>query len=676
MPKLYYPRLMAGWVNISKLLCVLLLLHTSGVLGQDHTSTTANAMLEEFQQKLDTAANPADIAFLLTDLAFLHKMHGRHESALDALDSAMTIVRVNNFNYLLPRIHGNYGEVYNHLGDVDAALEHHLAEWDCLKFVQESKVEKKDSAFVLQLIASDLNRLGFTHDAMDTMQRVIRMMKETELAAWHGGVYHSLGLISADFGDHDQGERYSNKALEVYRAFGNKRSLINGLLSSASRYILMKEGEFAQARLEEVEQIINQNDLVQFRAPLHRQYATLARMRNKCELAIEQAEKSLALSVQNRKTAGRLRIGLILGECYSNTGDDHLAISAIKQGLEYRENTIYDSDIPDGYKLLAELLEKVGSHEEALATRKRYEEEESKIYERRKIEQARVLEAKFRNEQQRVEILQKENELTRSEADLQLASARVRNVSILAGGLALGALLLFAWFQQRKRLAEQTLLTVQESQRAAAMEAMIAGEERERSRIAKDLHDGLNGTLATVKMYLNGLVKDVPELSTSDRYEKAKEILEGTSVEVRRISHDLMPVVLMRDGLVDALRSYTSNINESGVLSMELVAVGMKERLNDSLELALYRIIQELINNVVKHANATKCIVQLSRADQFLEVTVEDDGDGLEGDVDQGLGLRSIRSRVEMLHGDSEFKSEKGVGTSVYMRFSLNRTTA
>jgi len=240
----------------------------------------------------------------------------------------------------------------------------------------------------------------------------------------------------------------------------------------------------------------------------------------------------------------------------------------------------------------------------------------------------------------------------------------------------LGALLLFAWFQQRKRLAEQTLLTVQESQRAAAMEAMIAGEERERSRIAKDLHDGLNGTLATVKMYLNGLVKDVPELSTSDRYEKAKEILEGTSVEVRRISHDLMPVVLMRDGLVDALRSYTSNINESGVLSMELVAVGMKERLNDSLELALYRIIQELINNVVKHANATKCIVQLSRADQFLEVTVEDDGDGLEGDVDQGLGLRSIRSRVEMLHGDSEFKSEKGVGTSVYMRFSLNRTTA
>src|SRR5690606_33598064 len=133
----------------------------------------------------------------------------------------------------------------------------------------------------------------------------------------------------------------------------------------------------------------------------------------------------------------------------------------------------------------------------------------------------------------------------------------------------------------------------------------MVGEEKERARLAKELHDGLSGLLGTIKLRLSafsGLL--VPE-DQNKSFSEALGLLDEANSEVRRISHNLMPELLLKYGLIEGLQNYFNNINASGTLNITLQSYGLNGRLPSSLELTVYRIIQELINNIIKHSDAT-----------------------------------------------------------------------
>ena len=149
--------------------------------------------------------------------------------------------------------------------------------------------------------------------------------------------------------------------------------------------------------------------------------------------------------------------------------------------------------------------------------------------------------------------------------------------------------------------------------------------------------------------------------------------MDTTSSEARKISHNLMPGALVKFGLVEALQDFCNNISTSNSLKIEFQSFGIEKRLPEAMEIMIYRIVQELINNTIKHASASEAIVQLMGSEKGLHLTVEDNGIGFDPEKlkNPGVGINNIRSRVEYLNGILEYDSEIGVGTTVNVEVPL-----
>ena len=216
---------------------------------------------------------------------------------------------------------------------------------------------------------------------------------------------------------------------------------------------------------------------------------------------------------------------------------------------------------------------------------------------------------------------------------------------------------------------------LEQQQQVVSLQSMINGQESERSRIAKDLHDGLGGLFSTIKMHFSTLQHENAGLKADPLFAKSYEMINTASEEVRRIAHNMMPEVLLKLGLVQASQELCSSISGGKLLDVSLQAYGMEKRLNASTEIMLFRILQELLNNIIKHSQATEAIIQFNREGNRLSVTVEDNGRGFnlaETDGKTHAGLSSVESRVSYLNGKLSIDSQKEVGTTVMMDFLIN----
>ncbi|MFZ4771259.1 MAG: sensor histidine kinase, partial [Ferruginibacter sp.] len=200
-------------------------------------------------------------------------------------------------------------------------------------------------------------------------------------------------------------------------------------------------------------------------------------------------------------------------------------------------------------------------------------------------------------------------------------------------------------------------------------------QETERTRIAKDLHDGFGGLFSTIKMYFSTLQYEQPILKDDPLFIKSYELVNSASEEVRRIAHNMMPEVLIKMGLLQAVQELCNSISAGKLLQTKLQTYGMEKRLNASTEVMLFRILQELLNNIIKHAKASEAIIQFNKDGNRLSIIVEDNGHGFnlqETDNKTKAGLASVQSRVSYLNGKLSIDSQKETGTTIMMDFLLN----
>lgn len=218
--------------------------------------------------------------------------------------------------------------------------------------------------------------------------------------------------------------------------------------------------------------------------------------------------------------------------------------------------------------------------------------------------------------------------------------------------------------QYRKRV-----IMYENEKRLLALSSILKGQEEERSRLARDLHDGLGGMLSGIKLNLSS-VKDKLSGLEKDEQLFARSIgqLDKAINEMRRVAHNMMPEALLKFGLAEAIRDYCDGINESKEVKVVFTQLGFQQPLEKATEVVVYRIIQELTNNALKYAGAVTILIQLTSHELGISITVEDDGKGF--DITQlqtakGTGLQNVRSRVDYLKGTCEIQSSPGVGTSV-----------
>jgi len=285
------------------------------------------------------------------------------------------------------------------------------------------------------------------------------------------------------------------------------------------------------------------------------------------------------------------------------------------------------------------------------------------------------LEKKYENEK-------KENQISQLTADKKVQQLSIRQKSILNYILIGSAVTVFIIFllsyrtyKQKQKLQQQRISELETEKQLMATEAVLKGEEKERSRIAKDLHDGLGGMLSGIKYSFNTMKENLvmtPE--NHQAFERSMDMLDSSIKEMRRVAHNMMPESLVKFGLDTALQDFCNDIDKSGALQVRYQSIGLEGTpLEQTTAITVYRIVQELIGNTLKHASAKTAIVQVTKSNDQVAITVEDDGKGFDTTIlkqSKGIGWTNIQHRVDFLKGKLDVNSETGKGTSVHIEFN------
>lgn len=203
----------------------------------------------------------------------------------------------------------------------------------------------------------------------------------------------------------------------------------------------------------------------------------------------------------------------------------------------------------------------------------------------------------------------------------------------------------------------------------------IRQNEQEKKRLSRELHDGIGQRLTSVTLQTKGLIREMerrPPEKFLDRLSVIHNMIKETISEIRRISRGLRPSILDNLGVVPAIRWYLQEYEETKDFQIDFSTVDMPDRLNEDVELALFRAVQEAVTNVVNHANARNVAIQMRCSDNHIFLDIKDDGDGIaESKTTHGLGLISMNERIAMLGGDIRIYSGDGVGTIVKITVPL-----
>ena len=224
---------------------------------------------------------------------------------------------------------------------------------------------------------------------------------------------------------------------------------------------------------------------------------------------------------------------------------------------------------------------------------------------------------------------------------------------------------------RRKRLLTiQKNLTLMKEQEISAINAMVEGQEKERKRVAEDLHDNLGSVIATLKLHFDNLRINRREkkIDQETLFDKTEGLIDEAYKKVRSIAHAKNSGVIANQGLLVAIQMMAEKISSANTIKIEVIDYGLEKPIENSLEISIFRIIQELTTNIIKHAKASEATINISQDQEDIAILIEDNGIGMDSsqiDSTKGMGLYSIKTRVEHLEGSFTIDSTPSKGTTV-----------
>lgn len=526
--------------------------------------------------------------------------------------------------------------------------------------------------------------LGNAHYFLAAYQSAVRSYQQADsLAELVGGLSRERGIILGNLGTllmemdlPTQALKYNQQAIALARKDGDMSRLGISLHNLGGIYEVLDSLEKGRQYYEQALAIADSLPDARLQGYCHHSLASVSSKTGQLPQAITHARMALDFATnQEEDILYRSRLGLFLSQQGRYIQAEELLLDALARSEEL--------NLP-GYTLeivgfLEEHFARKGDVEKAYKWSTRHRIMQDSIQSHEVEKQVRALEKKYQTEQ-----TEKENLQLKAENQAQAARLNLQRLALVfALGLIVLGIVAFYFYRKnlegKRKLARQAadlqaqrIQQMEKEHQLIAMQAMVDGQESERSRLAKDLHDGLGGLLSTIRLQLDQLKENDAAVEANGLHH-AQELLDKASTELRRIAHNLMPQALVKFGLRSALEDFVGDINQSKVLQIDLQLYGLQERFAQVLELTLYRIIQELVHNILKHAQATEALVQVLRREGRIYLTVEDNGKGIAASsmTTKGQGLANLRSRVEYLQGKLEIDSQPGEGTTVYIEFDI-----
>jgi two-component system, NarL family, sensor kinase len=354
-----------------------------------------------------------------------------------------------------------------------------------------------------------------------------------------------------------------------------------------------------------------------------------------------------------------------ISELQSKTGQTAAGISNGEKALAIAREKNIDAKLPMIYSALAHNYEQAGMFEKAAESYKRLNALKDSLYQDANPKALAEIQTLY-------ETVKKEQQIENQQHRIRLQNYLFAGIAVLV--LLLG--LLAYSFYRRSRLRQETRMkSALIKQQELASKAVMEAEESERQRIAKDLHDSIGQMMSAAKMNLSAFESGIRFESEDQKrsFENVIRLVDESCREVRNVSHMMMPNALVKNNLAAAIHEFVDRLDKKK-LEVHVYTEGLDKRLDSNTELVLYRVLQECVHNVIKHAEASTLDITITRDHVGIEATVEDNGTGFDTTQKenfQGMGLRNITTRIEYLKGTVDVDSAPGRGTVIALQVPL-----
>jgi two-component system, NarL family, sensor kinase len=497
-------------------------------------------------------------------------------------------------------------------------------------------------------------------------------------------IYSSLGDLYDKIMQPDKRKEINEKAFELSKQTNDTVAIIKAITGFATN--LSNDDDYAEAiRMYNYALELSQktgNTKLEHSAWYDLGFA-YSRMKN-YDKAKDMYSKSyeVALLSGNRMDMGDALYKMGLMDLYS--GNLKKAEKYLFEALEIArgiQSKILERDV---YDVLYTLEETRGDYKKAYEYLNKYIDIVYSIYSENDQHQSNFLKTRFDAEK-------REFTISNLESEKKIQQLKLNQQRWLIFGLFLSLLLIVMVVilivkryryqnklaEKQQQLQEQRIAQLEKEQQLIAARSLLAGEETERRRLAGDLHDGLGGLLTGVKLKLSTMkVNPIITSENLNLFNHALDLLDTSITEMHRVAHNLMPETLVHYGLQTALADFIRQVKPEGLPIIRFNSFGDDLRYEKELEITIYRIAQELVNNALKHADAKQIEVQMFLEKTRISLQVTDNGKGLEannGDGSKhGNGLEIVNDRVTAFNGHFEIISQSGKGTECVLEFLIN----
>jgi len=597
------------------------------------------------------------------------------ETARTYADSGMMLSEKLNFPFGIAKSHYYYGVIDRLEGNYYSALKH-FEEYNAFSMEQGDSINVANGLFHMAVINSFQ---GNYENSLAIYYRILRIYEKENDAYSIGTTLNSLGIIHFRLGNFDDAIENYNRALEIMVQLDAKIDIADCMHNLGNVHAEL--GEYEQA-IDYYEQALTIDE------SLENRWGIAYQMENMGTVYLAMGKNKEALVKQLDALAIRKELGqkkeiamsnIKVGYVYKSMGHTYQAIKYFQDGADIAGEIGTLPDERDAIRNLALLNAEIGNYKRAFENHLEFSVLQDSILNETSNKQINELKEFYESEKKQQEI--------------QIQRAEIIQQKTIKNGFIIGSVLLLLLLgvsyqgyrqrirsmrlinQQQQEINDQKIRELEKNQKLFALDAMISGQEAERKRIASDLHDSLGVLLSTVQMQFNSFASHNGKLQQSEQYGKANALLDEACTEVRKIAHNMMPGSLLKLGLVPAIQDMCRKLNKDDQLQIIFEPYDQNRRFKETAEITIYRLIQEMLNNIIKHAQANEVIVQLMNDNGNLNITVEDNGIGFnvpEALKNGGLGLKSIESRVQYLNGKLDIQSESGKGTSITVEIKRN----
>lgn len=622
-------------------------------------SGTAQNRIDSLKSALALNKN-GDKIHLLVELCWEYRYHHPDSARLFGYQALKLAREKKDLNFEAEALH-NLAVTYEAQGDYKKSLAYNLK-------VLKLRTQLKDQLKT----ANTLNNIGVAYDELGNFSLSLSYYRKAYQTYKQKKHIEGLAIVSTNLGilfkahkDYKNVVKYYQEANSIYKKLNMPREVAFTEANLGSVYYYTKQYDSCIYYSLKAQQTFKKLNIQQFLPTTYTNagigYAALGQTKK----ALEFLRTSIALNnkYNNRKELAFAHIHLAKLMLKLNKLDE--ARESANKAASLAEAIGASKEVMDAKETLAIISERQGKFKDAYELHLAATKIKDSLFQKDKTALISDYQVRYQTEkkEQQIQSLHQQN-------TIQKLKIKQRNLLLgIAGGvLLLGVLFAYLLINRRKLKAKAELQSAIIKQQDIASRAVLDAEERERRRIAGDLHDGVGQMLSAALMNLNGLLANLNlQNDASLQAEQALALVNESYDEMRSISHQMMPNALIKSGLASAVKEFIGKLDKNK-LKVTLETVGLNERLDEQTETVIYRVIQETVNNVIKHADASKLDIQITKDEEGIAVTIEDNGKGFDKskiDLKAGIGLSNIYSRVEFLKGTVDIESTEGKGTLV-----------